>query len=74
MQTLNIFLFVLVLFDTLLLVAISISVSKFIDSIQKEEPEEEKSKISPLDPPLFTDGFEKRLSATKNWDGISREE
>ena len=87
MDIFNICLMGLVLFDTLLLAAIAASLSKLIESKKSQEQEEKvETEAVSIGPPTYdmnvftgkiapyTDGLERRLSPTKNWDGISQEE
>jgi hypothetical protein len=75
----------MVLFNTLLLIAVAGSVAKLIKSSGEDVSEDKKQQSLPMvGPPTYdlavlngkaepyTDGMDRRLTPTRNWDGVSQ--
>lgn len=75
----------ILLFDTVLLIAVAGTVAKLIKPSSQDEPAgENKASLPMVGPPTydlavlngkaepFTDGMDRRLMPSRNWDGISQ--
>lgn len=79
----------ILVFDTILLMAIAVTISKLIERPEDGTAEETVKQPANIDLPIgvptydltvfnggtepYTDGMDRRLTSTRNWDGISQQ-